>query len=182
MRLIDENGTNCGIVPLEEALRRAQESTLDLVQMDGENTPVVCKIMDHGKHLFHKKKQRAAARRRQHRVHLKEIKFRAGTEDADYQVKLRNLVRFLEQGDKVKITLRFRGREMVHQELGEALLQRVQEDLDPWAVVEQEPVMERRQLTMTMTPRKKGQRKTPPANLQLQADQGQQPDGGERLE
>jgi len=139
---------------MDEALQLAQEAELDLVQIaDGD--PNVCKIMDFGKKLYEEKKQKAAAKKKQVQTQVKEIKFRPGTEDGDYQVKLRNLTKFLEHGDKAKITLRFRGREMAHQELGMKLLKRVEEDLSEIANVELRPKMEGRQLTMVLAPIKK---------------------------
>ena len=120
-----------------------------------ENDPPVCKIMDYGKHVFESKKQKAAQRKRAKRTQIKEMKFRPGTEEGDYQVKLRNLVRFLENGDKAKVTLRYRGREMVHQEIGMELLKRVEADLAELGNVEQFPKMEGRQLTMVIAPKKR---------------------------
>jgi len=139
---------------MRDALEKAQEEELDLVQIaDGD--PIVCKIMDYGKKLYEEKKAKAAAKKKQVQTQVKEIKFRPGTEEADYQVKLRNLIKFLEHGDKAKITLRFRGREMAHQELGMQLLQRVEKDLEELANVELRPKMEGRQLTMVLAPIKK---------------------------
>jgi translation initiation factor IF-3 len=139
---------------MNDALQKAQEAGLDLVQIaDGD--PIVCKIMDYGKKLYEDKKQKAAAKKKQVQTQVKEIKFRPGTEDGDYQVKLRNLIKFLEHGDKAKITLRFRGREMAHQELGMQLLHRVEKDLEEIANVELRPKMEGRQLTMVLAPIKK---------------------------
>lgn len=139
---------------MNEALQLAQEAELDLVQIaDGD--PIVCKIMDFGKKLYEEKKAKAAAKKKQVQTQVKEVKFRPGTEDGDYQVKLRNLVKFLEHGDKAKITLRFRGREMAHQELGMQLLKRVEDDLSEIANVELRPKMEGRQLTMVLAPIKK---------------------------
>ncbi|EAT13794.1 Translation initiation factor 3 (IF-3) [Oceanobacter sp. RED65] len=139
---------------MNEALEAAQEAELDLVQIsDGD--PIVCKIMDYGKKLYEEKKAKAAAKKKQVQTQVKEIKFRPGTEEGDYQVKLRNLIKFLEHGDKAKITLRFRGREMAHQELGMQLLKRVEEDLQDLANVELRPKMEGRQLTMVLAPIKK---------------------------
>ncbi|WP_159269293.1 translation initiation factor IF-3 [Zhongshania aliphaticivorans] len=154
VRLIDAEGNQVGVVPLAQALQAAQEATLDLVQIT-DSDPIVCKVMDYGKHVFEAKKQQAAARKNQVRTQVKEIKFRPGTEDGDYQVKLRNLIRFLEHGDKAKVTLRYRGREMAHQELGMQLLKRVEEDLVDYGAVEQFPKMEGRQLTMVIAPKKK---------------------------
>ena len=127
---------------------------MDLVMM-AENDPPVCKIMDYGKHVFESKKQKAAQRKRAKRIQIKEMKFRPGTEEGDYQVKLRNLVRFLENGDKAKVTLRYRGREMAHQEIGMELLKRVEADLAELGNVEQFPKMEGRQLTMVIAPKKR---------------------------
>jgi len=139
---------------MPSALEIAQEANLDLVQIsDGD--PIVCKILDYGQKLYDEKKQKAAAKKKQIQTQVKEIKFRPGTEDGDYQVKLRNLVKFLEHGDKTKITLRFRGREMAHQELGMKLLKRVENDLSEIANVELRPKMEGRQLTMVLAPIKK---------------------------
>ena len=142
---------------IEEALGLARDAKLDLVLISPEADPVVCKIMDYGKHIFELKKQRAANRKKQKIVQVKEIKFRPGTEEGDYQVKLRNLIRFLEHGDKAKITLRYRGRELAHQEIGMELLKRVEVDLAEYGTVEQFPKMEGRQLTMVLTPVKKKQ-------------------------
>ena len=154
VRLIGADGEQVGIVSLAEARAAAEAVSLDLVQItDAE--PVVCKIMDYGKHVFEAKKQKAAQRKKQKRTQVKEMKFRPGTEEGDYQVKLRNLVRFLENGDKAKVTLRYRGREMAHQEIGMELLKRVEADLAELGSVEQFPKMEGRQLTMVIAPKKK---------------------------
>jgi translation initiation factor IF-3 len=155
VRLIGADGQQVGVVSISEALAAAQAASLDLVEIVPDAEPVVCKIMDYGKHIFDVKKQEALARKKQHRVQIKEMKFRPGTEEGDYQVKLRNLIRFLSDGDKAKVTLRFKGRELAHQELGMELLQRVQVDLAEAAVVEQFPKMEGRQLTMVLAPKKK---------------------------
>lgn len=120
-----------------------------------DSDPIVCKIMDYGKHIFEAKKGKAAAKKKQKRTQVKEMKFRPGTEEGDYQVKLRNLTRFLNDGDKAKVTLRFRGREMAHQELGMDLLKRIEEDLSEIGTVELHPKMEGRQLTMVLAPRGK---------------------------
>ena len=140
---------------LAEALQHAEAAKLDLVQIAADAEPVVCKIMDYGKQVFEAKKQKAAAKKKQKQIQVKEIKFRPGTDIGDYQVKLRNLIRFLENGDKAKVTLRYRGREMAHQELGMELLKRVENDLSELATVEQFPKMEGHQLTMVMAPKKK---------------------------
>ncbi|WP_396589386.1 translation initiation factor IF-3 [Bermanella sp. R86510] len=153
-RLISADGEQMGVVSMEEALEAAQEAELDLVQI-ADGNPIVCKIMDYGKKLYEEKKAKAAAKKKQVQTQVKEVKFRPGTEEGDYQVKLRNLTKFLEHGDKAKITLRFRGREMAHQELGMQLLKRVEEDLSELANVELRPKMEGRQLTMVLAPIKK---------------------------
>ena len=154
VRLIDAEGGQVGIVSIDEALAAAQAVSLDLVQIADDSEPVVCKIMDYGKHLFDIKKKKAASKKKQRQTQLKEIKFRPGTEEGDYQVKLRNLIRFLEAGDKAKVTLRYRGREMAHQELGMELLKRVEADLVEYGAVEQHPKMEGRQMTMVIAPKK----------------------------
>ena len=155
VRLIGADGEQIGIVSIDEALRVAEKAKLDLVEISADAVPAVCRIMDYGKHLFEKKKQVAAAKKNQKQVQVKEIKFRPGTEEGDYQVKLRNLVRFLSDGDRAKVSLRFRGREMAHQELGMELLKRVENDLAEYGSVEQHPKMEGRQLIMVIAPKKK---------------------------
>ncbi|MFD1698976.1 translation initiation factor IF-3 [Halopseudomonas phragmitis] len=155
VRLIGADGEQIGIVSIQEAMAAAEEVKLDLVEISPDAQPPVCRIMDYGKHLFEKKKQQAAARKNQKQIQIKEIKFRPGTEEGDYQVKLRNLIRFLSDGDKAKISLRFRGREMAHQELGMELLKRVEADLAEYGTVEQHPKMEGRQLMMVIAPKKK---------------------------
>ncbi len=155
VRLIGVDGEQIGIVSIDEALRVAEEAKLDLVEISADAVPPVCRIMDYGKHLFEKKKQVAAAKKNQKQVQIKEIKFRPGTEEGDYQVKLRNLVRFLNDGDKAKVSLRFRGREMAHQELGMELLKRVETDLAEFGTVEQHPKLEGRQLMMVIAPKKR---------------------------
>lgn len=157
MRLISADGEQMGIVPIAEAVKAAQAVNLDLVEIAPDADPVVCKILDYGKQLFEAKKDKAAAKKKQRRMQVKEMKFRPGTEQGDYQVKLRNLTRFLNDGDKAKVTLRFRGREMAHQELGMDLLKRIEVDLAEIGTVEVHPKMEGRQLTMVLAPnRKKG--------------------------
>jgi translation initiation factor IF-3 len=138
-----------------EALAMAQAAELDLVEVSPTADPPVCRIMDFGKFLFEQNKKAHAAKRKQKQIQIKEVKFRPGTEEGDYQVKMRNLIRFLEEGDKAKVTLRFRGREMAHQEVGRELLSRVQADLAPYAQVEQNPMMEGRQMVMMFGPKKK---------------------------
>ncbi|TXS96207.1 translation initiation factor IF-3 [Parahaliea maris] len=154
VRLIGADGEQVGIVPLSEAKTAAEAASMDLVLI-AESDPAVCKIMDYGKHVFEAKKQKAAQKKKQKRTQVKEMKFRPGTEEGDYQVKLRNLTRFLENGDKAKVTLRFRGREMAHQEIGLELLKRVEADLAEIGSVEQFPKMEGRQMTMVIAPKKK---------------------------
>jgi translation initiation factor IF-3 len=155
VRLIDADGQQVGIVPIEEAQASAEAAGLDLVMM-ADSDPPVCKVMDYGKHIFEAKKQKAAQRKKTKRIQVKEMKFRPGTDEGDYQVKLRNLVRFLENGDRAKVTLRYRGREMAHQEIGMELLKRVEADLSELGTVEQFPKMEGRQLTMVIAPKKRG--------------------------
>ena len=155
LRLIDADGTQIGIVSNAEAKEKADAAGMDLVMMADGETPV-CKIMDYGKHVFEAKKQKAAQKKRAKRTQIKEMKFRPGTEEGDYQVKLRSLVRFLENGDKAKVTLRYRGRELAHQELGVEILKRVEGDLSELGTVEQFPKMEGRQLTMVIAPKKRG--------------------------
>lgn len=155
MRLIDEKGEQVGIVPVREAHQKALEVELDLVEIVPNAKPPVCRIMDYGKYLFEQNKKRHSAKKKQKQMQVKEIKFRPGTDEGDYQVKLRNLVRFLQEGDKTKVTLRFRGREMAHQELGHKLLKRIEADLTEHGVVEQYPRMEGRQMVMIVAPHKK---------------------------
>ena len=138
----------------DEALKRAEEAGLDLVEISPNAEPPVCRIMDFGKYQYEASKQRQAAKKKQKQIHVKEVKFRPGTEIGDYQVKLRNLIRFLQNGDKTKITLRFRGREMAHKELGLQLLKRVEEDLAEYGVVEQQPRLEGRQMVMVVNPKR----------------------------
>jgi translation initiation factor IF-3 len=153
--LIGADGEQVGIVSREDALDEARKSELDLVLIAPLADPVVCKIMDYGKHVFEQKKAKSAQRKKQKQIQVKEMKFRPGTEKADYDVKLRKLQGFLENGDKAKVSLRFRGREMFHQELGMELLKRIEADLEELAVVEAMPKMEGRQLTMVMAPKGK---------------------------
>ncbi|MCY4264318.1 MAG: translation initiation factor IF-3 [Gammaproteobacteria bacterium] len=155
VRLVGPDGAQVGIVPIEKARAVAEEAKLDLVLIAPDAVPVVCKVMDYGKHVFDLKKQQAANKKKQRRVHVKEIKFRPGTEEGDYQVKLRNLIRFLSDGDKTKVSLRFRGREMAHQHLGQELVERIRNDLAEYGTVEQEPKMEGRQIVMVLAPNKR---------------------------
>ena len=155
IRLIGETGEQLGIVSLSEALKTAEEQSLDLVQMVKDGNPLVCRIMNHGKHLFESKKQKTASKKKQKRIQIKEIKFRPVTEENDYQIKVNKIKSFLENGDRIKVTLRFRGREMAHQKIGLNLLKRVETDLEDSAEVEQFPTLEGRQLVMMMVPSKK---------------------------
>ena len=141
-----------GVVSISTALEMAQKDTLDLVEISPDSNPPVCKIMDYGKHVFDIKKKAAQQKKKQKQTQVKEIKFRPGTDIGDYQIKLRNLIKFLENGDKTKITLRFRGREMAHQELGMEMMKRVEADLSELAQVEQFPKLEGRQMTMVLAP------------------------------
>ncbi|MEJ2058881.1 MAG: translation initiation factor IF-3 [Gammaproteobacteria bacterium] len=155
VRLIDAEGENVGVVSLDDALKRAEEAELDLVEIVPNAEPPVCRVMDYGKFKFEESKKQQAARKRQKQIQVKEVKFRPGTDIGDYNIKLRNLTRFLGDGDKAKITIRFRGREMAHRELGAELLKRIEKDLEEIAVVEQFPKMEGRQMIMVMSPKKK---------------------------
>ena len=155
MRLIADDGAQMGVVSLMEALAAAEAVSLDLVEISPTAKPPVCRIMDYGKFIYEKGKKDRAAKKNQKQIQIKEIKFRPGTDEGDYQVKLRNLLRFLSEGDKAKITLRFRGREIAHQELGHQLLERVKNDLLEIGVVEQFPKMEGRQMVMVIGPKKK---------------------------
>lgn len=143
------------MVSIRDAQNLADEAGVDLVEISPNAEPPVCRIMDYGKFLFDKAKSAKEQKKKQKQVQVKEIKFRPGTDENDYQVKLRNLIRFLEDGDKAKITLRFRGREMAHQNLGMDLLNRIKSDLDEYAVVESFPKMEGRQAIMVLAPKKK---------------------------
>lgn len=155
MRLIGSDGNQVGIVPRSRALEEARKEGLDLVLIAPDSHPPVCKVLDYGKHLFDQKKNRAAMRKRQRQTHVKEIKFRPSTEEGDYKTKLRNLERFLNDGDKAKVTVRFRGREMAHPEIGRELLSRVGDDLDEISTIETTPKFEGRQITMVLAPRKR---------------------------
>lgn len=155
MRLIGEDGENIGVVSISEALEIAERAGVDLVEISPTADPPVCRVMDFGKFLFEKKKQQSVAKRKQKQVQIKEIKFRPGTDDGDYQIKVRSLQRFLEEGDKTKVTMRFRGREHAHRELGLELLQKVEQDLVEFAQVEAKPIMEGRQMIMVLAPKKK---------------------------
>ena len=155
VRLISEDGQQLGVVAIDDALDQAKSANLDLVQMNKDSDTPVCKMMDYGKHLFDQKKQKAASKKKTKKTQLKEIKFRPGTDENDYQIKMRNIIKFLNDGDKTKITMRFRGRELAHKEIGLNLLKRVESDLVDIANVEQEPISEGRQFVMLLSPNRK---------------------------
>lgn len=155
VRLVGEDGSQLGVVGIREALGKAEEAELDLVEIAPLATPPVCRVMDYGKYKYHEQKKQHEARLKQKQIQVKEVKFRPGTDENDYQIKLRNMLRFLEEGDKVKVTLRFRGREMAHQEFGVALLKRIEADVLELGSVEQFPKLEGRQMVMVMSPKKK---------------------------
>ncbi|WP_308446882.1 translation initiation factor IF-3 [Neisseria uirgultaei] len=155
VRLISESGEQLGVVSVREALAMAEGQDVDLVEISPTAKPPVCKLMDYGKYKYQQAKKRDEAKKNQKQVQIKEIKFRPGTDEGDYQIKMRNIHRFLADGDKVKVTLRFRGREMAHQQLGAQLLERVKEDLAEVAQIESFPKMEGRQMVMMIAPKKK---------------------------
>jgi len=155
VRLSGPNNEPLGIVSLQEALRMAGELDVDLVEIAATASPPVCRLMDYGKFKYQEQKKAAEAKSKQTVIEIKEIKFRPGTDDGDYNIKLRNIRRFLAEGDKCKITLRFRGREITHQEIGMALLQRIRDDLGDTIVIEQFPKLEGRQMIMMIAPGKK---------------------------
>lgn len=152
--MVGPDGEQIGVMGARDALARAQEYGMDLVEIAPQANPPVCRIMDWGKYRFEQSKKQQAARKKQKQIHVKEVKFRPGTDDHDYEVKMRNLRRFIEDGDKVKVTLRFRGREMAHQDLGRSLLERVEKDMADEVVVEQRPRMEGRQMVMMLSAKK----------------------------
>ena len=155
VRLVAEDGEQKGIMPLEEARKLAEEAKLDLVELVPDAKPPVCRLMDYGKFRFQQKKKLHDQRKKQRQIQIKEIKYRPGTEDGDYQVKLKKLIQFIEIGDRCKVTVRFRGREMAHMELGTELLKRVEIDMQEYAVVDQFPQSEGRQMTMLLVPKKR---------------------------
>ncbi|NNC98864.1 MAG: translation initiation factor IF-3 [Gammaproteobacteria bacterium] len=154
VRLIDSEGNQVGVVSLAEAMQNAEEADLDLVEISPNADPPVCRVMDYGKFLYNASKQKHEAKKKQKQITVKEVKFRPGTDVGDYEVKLRNLTRFLEAGNKTKVTMRFRGREMAHKELGLEMLKKVEEDLSEIATVEQAATMEGRQMVMVMGPKR----------------------------
>ena len=154
VRLIASNGDQVGVVKTAKALELAQNEDLDLVEIVPNQSPPVCRIMDYGKFKFEQSKKAHSAKKKQRQIQVKEIKFRPNTEEADYQVKLKNLIKFLTAGDKDKITMRFRGREIAHQGIGRDFLERIQKDLEEYGIVEQMPSFEGRQMVMVMAPKK----------------------------
>ncbi len=155
MRVLGADGEMLGVLSRDEALRAAEDAGMDLVEIQPNADPPVCRIMDYGKFRFENQKKAAAAKKKQKQVEIKELKFRPTTDEGDYQVKMRNIRRFLEEGDKVKINIRFKGREMAHQELGLAMAKRIETDLVDEVVIEQRPRLEGRQMIMMMSPKKK---------------------------
>jgi translation initiation factor IF-3 len=154
VRLVGANGEQLGIVTIAQAMKLAEEAEVDLVEIAPTAKPPVCKMMDFGKFKYREAKKAHEAKLKQKQIQVKEVKFRPGTDEGDYQIKLRNLIKFLEEGDKTKVTLRYRGREMAHQEFGHRLIERIRQDLEPYGVVEQYPKMEGRQLIMVLGPKK----------------------------
>ena len=152
--MIGPNGEQVGVVSIASATAQAEAAELDLVEIAPTAVPPVCRIMDYGKFKYRESKKRHEAKLKQKQIIVKEVKFRPSTDEGDYKIKLRNLTRFLEEGDKTKITLRFRGREMAHQEFGLRLIERIKSDLEPFAVIEQYPKMEGRQMVMVLSPKK----------------------------
>ncbi len=155
VRLIGLKGEQLGVVSLTDANARAEEESVDLVEIAPGADPPVCRLMDYGKYLYQESKKKHDAKLKQKQVQVKEIKFRPNTDEGDYNIKLRSIINFLDDGDKVKITLRFRGREMAHQEFGVRLLDRIKEDLQTYGLVEQHPKLEGRQMVMVLSPKKK---------------------------
>lgn len=155
LRVIGDDGSQVGVMNRAEALQFAASQSLDLVEISPMAEPPVCRVMDFGKFLFEQNKKAHAAKRKQKQIQVKEIKFRPGTDENDYQIKLRNIIRFLTEGDKAKVTLRYRGRELAHQEVGRRLLDRLCQDLAAHAAIEQNPLMEGRQMVMMFGPKKK---------------------------
>ncbi len=153
--MIGKDGEQVGVVSLAMAIAKAEEAELDLVELAPTAKPPVCRIMDYGKYKYRESKKAHEAKLKQKQIHVKEVKFRPGTDEGDYKIKLRNLVKFLQEGDKAKVTLRFKGRELAHQEFGVNLLKRVESDLAAYGAVEQFPKMEGRQLVMVVAPKKK---------------------------
>lgn len=154
IRLVDQEGNQVGVVTLEDALYRAEIADLDLVEISPNAEPPVCRIMNYGKYVFEKNKKKHAEKKKQQRTQLKEVKFRPRTDVGDYNVKVRSMIRFLEDGDKVKITVRFRGRELMHPDLGMALLKKIETDILQHGTVEQQPKFEGKQIVMVLAPKR----------------------------
>jgi translation initiation factor IF-3 len=170
VRLIGANGEQVGVVPIAQAMKMAEEAEVDLVEIAPLAKPPVCKLMDYGKFKYREAKKAHEAKLKQKQIHVKEVKFRPGTDEGDYKIKLRNLIKFLEEGDKAKVTLRYRGREMAHQEFGIRLIERVKLDLEQYAVVEQYPKMEGRQLIMVLAPKKGKKEVKKPAKKEVKKE------------
>jgi translation initiation factor IF-3 len=171
VRLVSDSGEQLGIVAVVQALKMAEEQNVDLVEIAPLARPPVCKLMDYGKFRYREQKKAHEAKLKQKQIQVKEIKFRPGTDDGDYAVKLHKLITFLEEGDKTKVTLRFRGREMAHQEFGLRILERVKADLEPYGVVEQFPKLEGRQMVMVLAPKKKVPAATKPKKETVKQEQ-----------
>jgi len=181
IRLMGEDGEPLGIVPLGDALAKAEAAELDLVEIAPTAKPPVCRIMDFGKFKYREAKKQHEAKLKLKQIQVKEVKFRPGTDEFDYKIKLRNLIRFLSEGDKAKVTLRFRGREMAHQEFGIRLLERIKADLEPHSVVESFPRLEGRQMVMLLAPKKSaGKPATPKAAPPKAAAASNKPDAGKK--
>ena len=173
--MVADNGDQLGIKTVAEALRLAEEQNVDLVEIAPLANPPVCKLMDYGKFRYREQKKAHEAKLKQKQIQVKEIKFRPGTDEGDYKIKLQKLIDFLEEGDKAKVTLRFRGREMAHKEFGERLLERVRKDLDAVGLVEQFPKLEGRQMVMVLAPKKKGPPTKPSKPEGTKPDKPKQP-------
>jgi len=175
VRLVAENGDQLGIKTVMEALKLAEESNVDLVEIAPLAVPPVCKLMDYGKFRYREQKKEHEAKRKQKQIQVKEIKFRPGTDEGDYKIKLQKLIDFLNAGDKAKVTLRFRGREMAHKEFGERLLERVKKDLDEVGLVEQFPRLEGRQMVMVLAPKKKAEPAKKPEKQKQEKEKAAKP-------
>ena len=178
IRLVGVEGEQLGVVPLAEALAKAEAAELDLVEIAPMAEPPVCRIMDYGKFKYRESKKQHEAKLKLKQIKVKEVKFRPGTDEGDYKIKLRNLIQFLAEGDKAKITLRFRGREMAHQEFGVRLLERIRTDLEPHSVVESFPRMEGRQMVMLLAPKKVQVQKPQAPKAQAEKHHPDKPEAG----
>ena len=179
IRLVGVEGEQLGIVPLAEALAKAEAAELDLVEIAPMAEPPVCRIMDYGKFKYRESKKQHEAKLKLKQIKVKEVKFRPGTDEGDYKIKIRNLIQFLTEGDKAKITLRYRGREMAHQEFGVRLLERIKADLEPHSIVESFPRMEGRQMVMLLAPKKVQVQKAPPQKAPTQSHHQNKPEAGQ---